>query len=461
MRSKANSLQIPTAEVFEPLLAPARYKGAWGGRGSAKSHFFAGLMVEDHFANPGFRSVCIREVQKTLQQSAKRLIEDKLAEFRLGEAQGFKVFREVIETPGDGLIIFQGMQDHTADSIKSLEGFDRAWVEEAQSLSHRSLTLLRPTLRKEGSQIWFSWNPRNEFDAVDQFLRKKPPEGALVVRSNWSDNPWFTATLEDERLHDKEAYPELYDNVWEGAYSDDASQIFIPARLVLEAEKSTVEPSPSATVVWGLDVGRQGDDSALCKRRGNALLEPVKAFHRPDTMQVVSFVLSELLQTAHHAPDRFPKMLVIDANGMGWGVFDRLRQIQRENTRHAEGVDIPNLKNLRIVDLNVSKAPTIKQAVRSLRDELWYKGREWLESGIANLPDDAELRRELTSVRYAEDSSGRIQIESKKDAAKRGIDSWNRADAFLLTFGGGADSVTASKNSYGAPINYPKTRGYV
>jgi len=172
-------------------------------------------------------------------------------------------------------------------------------------------------------------------------------------------------------------------------------------------------------------------------------------------------VLSELLQTAHHAPDRFPKMLVIDANGMGWGVFDRLRQIQRENTRHAEGVDIPNLKNLRIVDLNVSKAPTIKQAVRSLRDELWYKGREWLESGIANLPDDPELRRELTSVRYAEDSSGRIQIESKKDAAKRGIDSWNRADAFLLTFGGGADSVTASKNSYGAPINYPKQRGYV
>ncbi|MBR0875024.1 phage terminase large subunit [Bradyrhizobium tropiciagri] len=104
-------LRIPTAEVFETLLAPARYKGAHGGRGSGKSHFYADLLIEDSLAEKGLRSVCIREVQKSLKDSAKRLIEDKLTEHSLGEADGFKVFREVIEAPGDGVITFQGMQD--------------------------------------------------------------------------------------------------------------------------------------------------------------------------------------------------------------------------------------------------------------------------------------------------------------------------------------------------------------
>lgn len=140
-------LRIETARVFRPLLDPARYKAAWGGRGSGKSHFFAGLLVEDHLREKGLLSVCIREVQKSLAQSAKRLIEGKLSEFGLGEADGFKIYRDNIATPGDGIITFQGMQDHTAESIKSLEGFKRAWAEESQALSANSLTLLRPTIR--------------------------------------------------------------------------------------------------------------------------------------------------------------------------------------------------------------------------------------------------------------------------------------------------------------------------
>ena len=155
-------LKIPTAKVFRPALENYRYKGFFGGRGAAKSHFCAGLLIEDSLVEPGLLSVCIREVQRDLAQSSKRLLETKLAEFNLGEADGFKVFRECIETPHDGVIIFKGMQDYSADSIKSLEGFKRAWIEEAQSLSQRSLTLLRPTIRADGSQIWASWNPRRK-----------------------------------------------------------------------------------------------------------------------------------------------------------------------------------------------------------------------------------------------------------------------------------------------------------
>jgi phage terminase large subunit len=113
------ALDIQTARAFKPLLEPSRYKGAWGGRGSGKSHFFGDLLVEDSLYERGLLSVCIREVQKSLKDSAKRLIEKKLVDFRLGEVDGFKVFADRIQTPGDGVVIFQGMQDHTAESIKS------------------------------------------------------------------------------------------------------------------------------------------------------------------------------------------------------------------------------------------------------------------------------------------------------------------------------------------------------
>jgi phage terminase large subunit len=210
-------LSIETARVFEPLLQPSRYKGAWGGRGSGKSHFMAGAVVEYCLLNPGSRIVCIREVQKTLAQSAKLLIENKIQEFGVGSE--FRVLYDRIETPGGGLIIFQGMQDQNAESIKSLESYNVAWCEEAQTLSNRSLALLRPTIRAEGSEIWFSWNPRRKSDAVDQFLRVERPDNAIVVKANWRDNPWFPTVLEEERQLDLDKYLDRYAHVWLGDYA--------------------------------------------------------------------------------------------------------------------------------------------------------------------------------------------------------------------------------------------------
>ena len=211
------TLRIPTAPVFRPLLAAARYKGAYGGRGSGKSHFFGESMVEECLMVPGTLAVCIREVQKSLMQSSKRLIESKIQQLGVGDQ--FKILHDRIITPGDGLIIFQGMQDATAESIKSLEGFRIAWVEEAQTLSQRSLSLLRPTIRVEGSQIWANWNPRRKSDAIDDFLRAKKPDDAIVVNANWRDNPWFPDVLDEERRLDREIYPERYSHIWEGDYA--------------------------------------------------------------------------------------------------------------------------------------------------------------------------------------------------------------------------------------------------
>lgn len=261
-------LQIPTAEAFEPLLAPARYKGAWGGRGSGKSHFFGGLLIEDCLAEPGnsggqgLLSVCIREVQKTLADSSKRLIEAKLADFKLGEKDGFKIFKDRIETPGDGCITFQGMQDHTAESIKSLEGFKRAWWEEAQTASIGSLNLLRPTIRAPGSELWFSWNARRKTDPVDVMLRgPEKPTGAVVIKANWRDNPWFTAELEQERQDCLRMQPDQYDHIWEGGYITVAEGAYYARALTqarLDKRIGKVPADPLMTIRLFCDIGGTG-----------------------------------------------------------------------------------------------------------------------------------------------------------------------------------------------------------
>lgn len=257
-----STLQIETAPVFEPLLKPSRYKGAYGGRGSGKSQFFSGLLPEYALAQRGFRGVCIREVQKSLKESAKRLIEDQLSKYGLGTADGFKVYREVIETPGDGQILFQGMADHTAESIKSLEGIDVAWVEEAQSLSARSLQLLRPTIRKDGSEIWFSWNPRRQTDPVDMMLRgNEVPTDASVIKANWDANPWFPKVLEQERLDCLRTQPDQYPHIWEGEYATVLTGAYYAEHLAkakLEGRIGNVAADPLMTYRAFWDIGGTG-----------------------------------------------------------------------------------------------------------------------------------------------------------------------------------------------------------
>lgn len=262
--------------MFHPLLKPARYKGARGGRGSGKSHFIAGLLIEDSLAEPGIsgeglRSVCIREVQKDLSQSSKLLLADKLSQMRLGEADGFKVFRDVIETPKDGIFLFKGMQDYTAESIKSLEKFKRAWWEEAQTATAHSLKLLRPTIRDEGSELLFSWNPRFEDDPVELLFGIERPTDAVCVTANWRDNPWWTSVLEEERQNWMRSRPGEYGHVWDGEYVTVVDGAYFAADL-LEAKNgnpcriTNVSRDPLMTLraVWDIGgTGAKADATAI------------------------------------------------------------------------------------------------------------------------------------------------------------------------------------------------------
>lgn len=232
------SLDVPLPEWALPLLKPARYKAAHGGRGGGKSHFFAEQVVlrcigpnkpdADGVTRP-VRVVCIREVQNSIKESVKQLIVDKIN--RLGFTDLFEVLDQEIRGPHGSLIIFKGMQSYNASNLKSLEGYDVAWVEEAQTLSEISLRMLRPTIRKEyadgtSSEIWFSWNPRFEIDAVDHFFRGnspvargwRKPSDAVIVEVNWHDNPWIPNVLLKEKDDDYASDPEIADHVWGGGY---------------------------------------------------------------------------------------------------------------------------------------------------------------------------------------------------------------------------------------------------
>lgn len=262
MSKAKKKLQIQTPRVFVPLLPPARYKGAHGGRGSGKSHFFAELLVEECLAVPGTRAVCIREVQKSLKESAKRLIEDKID--KLGVGSHFVINRDSIITPGGGIIIFEGMNDQNAESIKSFENFRIAWVEEAQTLSQRSLEMLRPTIRAEGSELWFSWNPYRKSDPVEFLRGDKKPENAAVVEANWRDNPFFPKPLEGEREHTLRHYPARYGHIWEGEYATITEGAYFAEQLAVaksEGRLKTAARDPLLPVRAYCDLGGTGQRS--------------------------------------------------------------------------------------------------------------------------------------------------------------------------------------------------------
>lgn len=379
------TLNFNTARVFTPLLEPARYKGAHGGRGSGKSHFFAELLIEDCLYEPGanggegMRAVCIREVQKDLSQSSKALIESKLSQLGLGQPDGFKVFRDVIETPGGGLIIFKGMNDYTADSVKSLEGFKRAWWEEAQTATQRSLDLLRPTLRAPGSQLWFGWNPRFAADPVDKMLRgAELPTDAVVVQANWRDNPWFTAELELERQDCLRQQPDKYDHIWEGGYETVNEGAYFAKQLAAakaEHRIGVVAADPLMRLRAYVDIGGTGknaDSFAIWIVQFVGLQIRVLDYYEAQGQPMATHV--QWLHDRGYTPERLTIRLPHDGDRS-----DIVFSVTPESELRRVGYDVSSIPNQ-------GKGAAMKrvEAARQLFPSIWFN-KDTTEGGLAAL----------------------------------------------------------------------------
>lgn len=252
-------VQIPQA--FKGLFQPHRYKAFYGGRGSAKSHSFACALALLGAQKP-LRILCSREIQKSIKDSVKRLIDDKI------KACGLEYFYESTDTEIRGkngtLFLFAGLKSNV-DSIKSMEGINIVWVEEANRVSQRSLDLLIPTIRAEDSEIWFSWNPENELDPVDMMFRgKASPPSSLIQNVSWRDNPWFTGVLKLEMDFDQANNPEKYVHVWEGGYMSVQEGAYYKhqiAKMIADERVSKIPYDSNAPVYVSFDLGISDDTS--------------------------------------------------------------------------------------------------------------------------------------------------------------------------------------------------------
>jgi phage terminase large subunit len=249
------------------LFDPHRYKVAYGGRGSGKSWSMARALLLQA-SNKPLRILCAREIQRSIKQSVHTLLNDQIQALGLGPL--YEVLETEIRSRSGSSFSFTGLATNTVESIKSFEGCDIVWVEEAQTVSKKSWDILIPTIRKPNSEIWVSFNPNIDTDDTYTRFVVNPPENAKVVKINWQDNPWFPQVLEDERQHSLKTNPD-YANIWEGdckAAVDGA----IYSNEIREAQENnritTVPYDPMMKVHVVMDLGWNDSMSVILCQKG-------------------------------------------------------------------------------------------------------------------------------------------------------------------------------------------------
>jgi phage terminase large subunit len=268
------SVEVETPEAFEFLFRPAQFKGVWGGRGGAKSESIARALLTYATQRPE-RILCCREIQASIKDSVKRLLDDCIATMNLSDLYD-STDAEIRAKHNDSLFIFAGLRNNSS-SIKSMKGITKCWVEEAQTVSQASLDVLIPTIREEGSELWFSWNPENETDPVDHMFRcgcpdhTRRPEGwkpleppnAIVREIHWSDNPWFPESLRSIMEWDRQRDPDKYNHIWRGGYQKHSeARVFKNWRI---GSRSEFNPDDRTVFYLGGDWGFSTDPSVLIR----------------------------------------------------------------------------------------------------------------------------------------------------------------------------------------------------
>lgn len=413
------SIEIP--KVFSEIFNPYRYKALYGGRGSAKSHSIA-MALSLKGAQQPLRILCCREIQKSIKDSVKRLIEDKIKQAGL---ESFYSFTETeIRGKNGTLFIFAGLKTNP-DSIKSMEGIDIAWVEEASRVSQRSLDLLIPTIRKPHSEIWFSWNPEYEDDPVDKMFRTDtPPPQSLIISVSYANNPFFPEVLRLEMEHDKVHNYDKYVHIWEGGYQRSSEGAYY-AKILLsinnQITKVPYDPRILVDTFWDLGV-RDAMSVWFAQRIGTAI-------HIIDFLEVegegLTYMYRELKEKGyaygrHYAPHDIEVRELTD----GKSRLDKARLL---------GIDFSVVPNIPVMDGI--------EAARDILYKCWF--------------DEDKCRDGLKSLRHYQK-----EFDEKRNTFKpHPLHDWSShaADAFRYLAVGWqeqtkATSIKFSYDDYGRPI---------
>jgi len=390
----SNEIVLP--EVVQPLFQPKRYKVLYGGRGSAKSWSVAQVLIliaMDRFV----RVLCLREMQKSIEDSVYQLLVDQI--HRMGVADKFKVTKTAISCTETGSeFTFEGLK-YNINNIRSFEGADIVWVEEAHVVSKQSWEVLIPTIRKDGSEIWVTFNPELDTDETYKRFVVNTPPNCLLIEMNYRDNPFFPALLEDERRHCKQVDPDGYNTIWEGktrqfldgaVYASEIRQAYAEGRVT----KVPYFPGKPVNTYWDLGYG---DSTAIW------------------FAQNVGFEIRVIDYYEGHGQVLDHYLRVLQERGYVYGE-DWLPHDARAKTLGSRGRSIEEMmksfgRNVRIVD-NLSIADGIN-ASRTMFPLVWF--------------DEAKTTDGLTALKryqYGKNAAGGYTKEPIHNAASHGSDAF-------------------------------------
>ena len=406
-------MQVALSRAFHELLtSSARYKLYYGGRAGGKSFAFADALLILATSRT-LLIACVREVQNSIKDSVYKLIADRIHFYGLDDE--YRLYEDrIVNLKNKSKFIFKGIMEQHAQNIKSLEGVDICWCEEAQKISARAWEILNPTIRKPHSQIWISLNREEENDPVWKAVALHPDNDTIVRKVNYYDNPYCPDNMKKLAQKMKEQDYDAYLHIWEGEPRTDAGYHLIGRREIFKAMESDVTvPDGAAALIIGVDVARFGDDkTAFCLRRGRQVLG-FKTYHKLDVVQVARL-------TANMIAEYHPHKVCVDVGGLGAGVYDLLI---------TEGFGEI------VLAVNFGERADNSERYVNRRAEMWARLSEWLNSSLpVKLPKVDNLVEDLTAPQIVYDAVGRLQLEAKADIKKRLGHSTDIGDALALTF---------------------------
>jgi len=410
-------MQIPDA-ILPLFETPKTHNIIKGGRGGAKTRTVAALIIWI-MARVPWRIICAREIQKSLKDSSFAVLRDEI--YRQGQAKNFDIREskgEIISSKG-ARAVFIGLQQHTVDSIKSFEGFHAAWIEEAHSVSKKSLEVLIPTLRIDDSfgldfggvefvfplrMFIYTTNPYIWDDPINLVL-SDDREDVQYITVNYSDNPWFPKSLEKERLQaEKHMDYNEYLRIWEGIPYEDAEKVVVSRSKVVDASERDIEAEGG--IVVGADIARFGSDKTVFYKRIGLKVVGEMILAKKDT-QTVAKLLFDFAEGGK---------IIIDDTGVGGGVTDRLNEM-----------------GANVVPINFGGKAREKKKYPDVISEMWFNLAGMIDT--IELPKDDDLIAELSNRYFKYTPDERRKVESKEDYKKRsGRKSPDKADAMILCF---------------------------
>lgn len=401
---------IKIAEKFRPLLTEHfRYKLYYGGRAGGKSYAFADCLLLLARQKKLFIA-CVREVQNSIKDSVYKLLKDRADAYNFDD---FIFYEDRIENIVTGSkFVFKGLKDQNKQNIKSLEGVDICWCEESQAITKESFEVLDPTIRKSGSELWFSMNRENENDAIWRAIAANPDDQTLIVKVNYYDNPFCPDEMKYLAEKCKAENLDDYMHIWEGEPISLGDYKLFNVKYVREAMIPKMDSSTSPLVI-GLDIARAGSDKTVfCLRKGRWVMkfEVIKGY---DTVEVAD-------KLTNYITELHPARAFLDLGNSGAGVYDIMK------ARGFAGI---------VKGINFGGKAIQPDRYKNKRAEMYATANEWIKQELpVQLPNDDLLFEELTTIERVKVAGDTLQLEDKELFKKRIGRSPDRADAFVLTF---------------------------